>query len=327
MTFNRRTFMRLAGAIASPWIASGVIAQEGSTRVLVGFPSGGAVDIAARFICPMLSDRLGRWFEVENLPGESGNTATARVVAAAPDGRTLLLCGPVNTINTTLFPRLPFRFDQDLAAVAGLYRVPLIVEVHPHGPVQSAAELIAYARSRPGVLKVGYAGKGTPQHIGIELFKSVAQADMTLIAYTGSAPALEDLLAGRIDVMFDPVPSSIGHVKAGRLRALALTGTKPLASLPGVPLMSELVPGYEAGSWFGLCAPSGTPADLVDALNAACNAALREPVALRRLDELGATPMTGSPVEFAAFIRQETQKYARVIAEAKIAQRGGRAPG
>lgn len=319
MKLNRRDLLRFAcGAVAARMTTS-LSAQQAATRIVVGFPPGGPVDIAARFISPLVAERLGQPFEVENVPGDSGNLATGRVVGAVSDGRTLLLCGPVNTINTTLFPGLPFRFDRDLAPVAGLYRVPLVVEVHPGVPVQSASELLAYARSRPGQLRVGYAGKGTPQHVGIELFKFLAEVDLTLVPYTGSAPALEDLVAGRIDVMFDPLPSSIAHIQAGRLRPLAVTGNKRIDRIPSVPPMSDVVPGYEAGSWFGLCAPRATPANVIDALNLACNEALVQSVALRRLEDIGATAMAGSPAQFVAFIREETEKYARVITRAGIA--------
>lgn len=315
---NRRSMLRVGGALALP-LFSRVFAQASQVRMVVGFPAGGPVDIASRFIGPLLAQRLGQSFVTENIPGYSGNLATSQVVSARPDGQTLLLCGPVNTINTTLFPGLPFSFSRDLAAVAGLYRVPLVVEVHPGVPVNTASELVAFARSRPGRLTVGYAGKGTPQHIGIELFKSMSGTDLTLVPYLGSAPALEDLLAGRLDMMFDPMPSSIGHIRAGRLRALAVTGSRRIGMLPDVPPMSDLVPGYEAGSWFGICAPRGTPADRIEALNSAANAALSEPAALQRLDEMGATAMAGTPAQFADFIHEETAKYARVIATARIA--------
>jgi tripartite-type tricarboxylate transporter receptor subunit TctC len=315
---NRRSILRAGGALALPMFTP-VFAQAGQVRMVVGFPAGGPVDIAARFICPLLSQRLGETFVTENMAGESGNTATGRVVSAKPDGQTLLLCGPVHTINTTLFPGLPFNFSRDLAAVAGLYRVPLVVEVHPGVPVNTASELIAFARSRPGQLRVGYAGKGTPQHIGIELFKSMAGIDMTLVPYLGSTPALEDLLAGRVDVMFDPMPSSIAHIRAGRLRPLAVTGAKRIGMLPDVPPMADVVAGYEAGSWFGISAPRGTPVERIAALNSAANGALSQPAALQRLNEMGATAMSGTPAEFADFIHEETAKYARVIATSKIA--------
>jgi tripartite-type tricarboxylate transporter receptor subunit TctC len=288
------------------------------TRVIVGFPPGGALDIAGRLVGPLLSARLGEPFEVVNMPGKSGNIATAHVVAAQPDGRTLLMSGPVNAINTTLFPSLPFDFGKDLAAVAGLYSVPLILEVHPAVPAQSLAEFIRLARSRPGELSVGYAGVGTPQHVGIELFNVMAGVSLRLVPYAGSAPALLDLLVGRIDAMFDPAPSSIEHLRAGRLRALGVTGKVRLSVLPDVPVVADVVTGYEAGSWFGLCTPRGTPRDRINALNDVANDALRDPALQFRLETLGAQGMPGSPDDFAEIVASETRKYARAIEAAGI---------
>lgn len=318
MNAIRRKMLRLLLAAAASKAAASVASPAEATRIVVGFPPGGPLDIAARFAAGVLTGHFGRAFVVENVTGDSGNVATGRVASARGDGSTLLLCGPVHAINTTLFPGLPFDFERDLAAVSGLYRVPLVVEVHPGVPAKTADELIALARGASRPIRVGYAGKGTPQHIGIELFKAMAGVELTLVPYLGSAPALDDLLAGRIDAMFDPLPSSIGHIRAGRLRPLALTGSQPVALLPGVPLMQETVPGYEAGSWFGLCAPRGTPGPVIDALNAACDAALHDAAVLARIDEMGGTPMRGSADRFAAFIRAETAKYARVVREAGI---------
>jgi tripartite-type tricarboxylate transporter receptor subunit TctC len=289
-----------------------------STQLIVGFPQGGPVDIAARLASSALSALLGEDFAVVNVPGESGNVATAQVVAARPDGRTLLMSGPVNAINTTLFPNLPFDFAKDLVAVAGLYSVPLVIEVHPSVPAETAADFIRLARARPGGLRVGYAGVGTPQHVGIELFAAMAGVSLQLVPYAGSAPALVDLLAGRLDAMFDPTPSSIEYLREKRLRALAVTGKARLPALPDVPLAAEVVPGYEAGSWFGLCAPRATGRERIEALNAASNAALRERAMLTRLDALGAQAMPGSPEDFAALIASETSKYARAIEKAGI---------
>jgi tripartite-type tricarboxylate transporter receptor subunit TctC len=313
---SRRRFLRHAvGLAACPALQLSSLGAEptASTRVVVGFPPGGPVDIAARLVGPLLSARMGEPFEVVNVPGESGNIATARVVAAPPDGRTLLMAGPVNAINTTLFPNLPFDFGKDLAAVAGLYSVPLVVEVHPAVPVESLAEFIRLARSRPGELRVGYAGVGTPQHVGIELFSAMAGVSLKLVPYAGSAPALVDLLAGRLDAMFDPTPSSIEHLRAGRLRGLAVTGKMRLPALPELPIAADDVPGYEAGSWFGLCAPRETPQERIEALNAGANDALGDRALQSRLDALGAQAMPGSPAAFAALIVSETRKYARVI--------------
>jgi tripartite-type tricarboxylate transporter receptor subunit TctC len=289
-----------------------------STQLIVGFPQGGPVDIAARLAGSALSALLAEDFVVVNVPGDSGNVATAQVVAARPDGQTLLMSGPVNAINTTLFPNLPFDFGKDLVAVAGLYSVPLVIEVHPSVPAETTADFIRLAQARPGGLRVGYAGVGTPQHVGIELFAAMAGVSLQLVPYAGSAPALVDLLAGRLDAMFDPTPSSIDHLREKRLRALAVTGKARLPALPDVPLAAEVVPGYEAGSWFGLCAPRATSRERIEALNAASNAALRERALLTRLDALGAQAMPGRPEDFAALIASETSKYARVIEKAGI---------
>ena len=321
---SRRRFLGQAASLAAwPALPLSALGTEpmALTQVIVGFPPGGPVDIAARLMGPALSALLGEPFEVVNMPGESGNVATARVVTAPPDGRTLLMSGPVNAINTTLFPNLPFDFGKDLAAVAGLYSVPLVVEVHPAVPAQSVAEFIRLARSRPGELRVGYAGVGTPQHVGIELFNAMAGVSLQLVPFAGSAPALVDLLAGRIDAMFDPIPSSIGHLRSGRLRALAVTGTVRLPALPDVPVVADAVPGYEAGSWFGLCTPRGTPRERIESLNAAANNALRDPALQARLDALGAQGMPGSPADFAGLISSETRKYGHVIERAGIKAR------
>ena len=322
MTFTRRKLLLWAsGAAASPMTLPQVWAgsvPERDVKILAGFPQGGPVDIAARLISPWLSERFGTPFVVENRPGNSGNLATGEVATAPADGYTLLLCGPVNVINTTLFPNLPFDFLRDLAPVAGISRVPLVVEVHPSVPAKTIPELLALARREPGRIRVAYAGKGTPQHVAIELFGLMAGVKLTLVPYLGSAPALADLLAGRVDAMFDPIPSSIGHIRKGSLVPLGLTGTARLKSLPELPLVSEFVAGYEAGSWFGLVAPNGTAPEIIGALNAAVNTGLADTRVQARLDELGAAAMPGSPEQFGAFLRREDERYAGVIRAAGI---------
>jgi tripartite-type tricarboxylate transporter receptor subunit TctC len=288
-------------------------------RLLVGFPGGGPVDIAGRTIGAWLSDRLGQPFIVENQPGESGNIAARAVVKAAPDGYTLLVCGPVNVINAALFDGMDFDFDRDICAVGGLFRVPLVVEVNPSLPINTVPELLAYARANPGRLKVAYAGTGTPQHLGIELFKAMAGVDLTLVPYAGSTPALEALLAGQADAMFDPMPSSIGLINSGRLRPLAVTASRRSEALPQVPPMSDFVPGYEAGSWFGIGAPRETPPAIIDRLNTEINAGLADPLIRTRVAGLGGMAMAGSPAAFAAFIAAETERYRTVIRAAKVA--------
>jgi tripartite-type tricarboxylate transporter receptor subunit TctC len=325
MHFRRRGFLQLSfAAMVTPVVSRIAAAQtypSRSVRLLVGFPAGGPVDIAGRIVAPWLSQRLGQPFEVDNQPGESGNSATRSVVRAEPDGHTLLICGPVHTINTTLFETLDFNFERDITPVAGLYRVPLVIEVHPSVPVRTVSEFIAYTRSNPGKIKVGYAGQGTPQHIGIELFKTMAGIDLTLVPYPGSAPALADLLNGRIQAMFDPMPSSIAHIRAGKLIPLAVTTPTRSANLPDVPVAADTVPHYEAGSWFGIGAPTRTPKFIIEKLNQEINEALEDISINARLAELGAIPIPGSSAQFAKFTALETKKYAEVIRSARITAR------
>ncbi|MEZ2142905.1 tripartite tricarboxylate transporter substrate binding protein [Bradyrhizobium sp. DN5] len=324
MPLQRRDLLKIAFAtIATAAVPRIALVAESyptrSVRLIVGFPVGGPVDIAGRVIAPWLSERLGQPFIVENQPGESGNVATRSVVKAEPDGHTLLVCGPVNTINTTLFKELDFDFGRDITPVADLYQVPLVIEVHPSVPIRTVSELVAYARANPGKLKVGFAGRGTPQHIGIELFKTMTGIDVTLVPYLGSRPALSDLLAGSIHAMFDPMPSSIAHIKRGELVPIAVTTLSRSANLPDVPIAADTVAGYEAGSWFGIGAPRATPKDIVDKLNGEVNAALATPSIKEKLAELGGNMMPGSQAQFEQFIVQETEKYAGVIRLAGLA--------
>jgi len=322
MKVHRRELLRLAaGGAVLPFAWSSAEAQTYSTRpvhILVGFPAGGPVDIAARLIAPWLSERLGQTFIVENLPGQSGNLATEAVVRAPPDGSTLLLCGPVNTINTTLFPNLAFNFTRDIAPVASLFRVPLVLEVNPNVAARSVPEFLALARAQPGRIRVGYAGRGTPQHIGIELFKRMAGVDLTLVPYLGSPPALTDLLSGQVDAMFDPLPSSIAHIRRGALLPLAVTSLDRSEALPNVPSMSDYVPGYEAGSWFGIGAPKETPHGIIRRLNDAVNAGLSDLNIRARLAALGGTVTVQSATDFASFIAEETERFAELIRIAAI---------
>ncbi|HUS18562.1 MAG TPA: tripartite tricarboxylate transporter substrate-binding protein [Terriglobales bacterium] len=302
----------------SPRLFAGQPYPSRPVRLVVGFPAGGPVDIAARIIAPWLAERLGQPFVVDNRPGESGNRATRSVVRAAPDGCTLLVCGPVNTINTNLFQGLDYNFTRDIAPVASLWRVPLVIEVHPSVAAKTLPEFIAYAKANPGKLKIGFAGKGTPQHVAIELFKMMTGADFTLVSYLGSTPALADLLVGKIDAMFDPMPSSISHIRRGKLIPLAVTTPSRSEALPDVPAASELVTGYEAASWFGIGAPKRTAADIIEKLNSEVNAGLESPRIKARLAELGASAIRGSQAQFGSFIVRETDKYAGVIRTAKI---------
>src|SRR5687768_16283283 len=322
MAMLRRSFPHVAaGALGSSFAYNAAWAEEypsRAVRLLVGFPDGGPVDIAGRTIGAWLSDRFGQPFIVENRPGESGNIATRAVVKAAPNGYTLLVCGPVNVINTALFDGMDFEFGRDISAVAGLFRVPLVVEVNPALPISTVPEFLTYARANPGRLMVAYAGTATPQGLGIELFKAMAGVQLTLLPYARSTPALEPLLAGQADAMFDPMPSSIGLINSGRLTPLAVTTSRLSEALPQVPPMSDFVPGYEAGSWFGIGAPRGTPPAIITRLNTEINAGLADPGIRTRVAGLGGMVMPGSPVAFAAFIAAESEKYRTVIRAAKI---------
>lgn len=320
---NRREILKAVGccAASSVWPLQAVGATDypaRPVRLLVGFPQNGPVDIAGRLIAGWLGERLGQAFAVENEVGDSGNVATRAAVRSTPDGYTLLVFGPVNTINTTLFPDLDFDFGRDIEPIAGLYRVPLVVEVGPSVPVKSAPGFLQYAAQNPGKLKVGYAGKGTPQHVGIALFKWMAKVDLTLVPFTGSASALQALLAGEVDVMFDPLPSSIGLIRDGQVKALAVTSPNRIMALPDLPAMAEFVPGYEAGSWFGLGAPRGTPAEITGKLAAAVDDALAAPAILQKVEAMGGTPMRMSPRQLEAFIAEETARFREVIRAAAI---------
>jgi tripartite-type tricarboxylate transporter receptor subunit TctC len=325
MQMNRRAFVQFfMTAAAMPALSPAAYSDDYPAhpiRLVVGFPEGGPVDIAGRVIAGWLSDRCGQPVSVDNQPGESGNMATRVVAGAKPDGYTLLVCGPVNTINTTLFKNLDFDFGRDFASVASLWQVPLVIEVNPSVPVTTLAGFIAYAKANPGKIKIGFAGIGTPQHIGIEMFKAMAAVDLTLVPYLGSTPALADLLAGKIDGMFDPMPSSIAHIKAGRLIPLAVTTPAKSDALPDVPSASDLVSGYQAGSWFGIVAPRETPVAVAEKLNRMINAAFTDTRMKARLAELGASPLSASPAQFQAFIESETAKYAEAIRVANIAAR------
>lgn len=317
MPLIRRDFLRLSGAVLAAPLPSRAAAAPTyparPVRILVGFPAGGPMDLAARVIGPWLTVRLGQPFHVENRPGESGNLATRAVVRAAPDGYTLLLCGPVNTINTTLFTRLDFDFTHDLTPVASISRVPLVLEVHPSVRARSVPEFLALAKERAGGMRVAYAGVGTPQHIAIELFKMKTGANLTLVPYPGSISALADLLEGRVDAMFDPAPSSISHIRAGRLVPLAVTTSESYEPLRHVPPVSRSVPGYEAGSWFGLVAPKGTPEAIVARLNEEVCAGLADTRLRDKLAQMGAVPVSSSASEFARFVDAETVRYSQVI--------------
>jgi tripartite-type tricarboxylate transporter receptor subunit TctC len=280
---------------------------------IVGYAPGGTTDILARLIGNVLGQKLGQQFIVENRPGAGNNIGTEAVVNAAPDGYTLLLVNPANGINTTLYRKLSFNFVRDIAPVAGIIRVPNVMEINPDVPVKTVAEFIAYAKANPGKVNMASSGTGTSVHLSGELFKVMTGADLTHVPYRGSGPALTDLLAGQVQVMFDNLPASIEHIRAGTLRALAVTTDYRSPALPDVPTVAETVPGYEASAWFGMGAPKGTPVEIIDKLNAAVNEVLADPQMVSRLAELGGVPMRGSAADFGKVIVAETEKWAKVV--------------
>jgi tripartite-type tricarboxylate transporter receptor subunit TctC len=282
-------------------------------HILVGYPAGGSTDIIARLIGQYLADRLGQQFVIDNRPGAGNNIATELVANAAPDGYTLLLVNPANGINATLYEHLPFNFIRDIAPVAGAIRVPNVMEINPGVPARTVAEFIAYAKAHPGKINMASSGNGTSVHVSGELFKMMAGIDMLHVPYRGAAPALTDLMGGQVQVLFDNLPSSIEYIRAGRLRALAVTTATRSAALPDVPTVADTVPGYEASAWFGLGAPKGTPAEVIGKLNQAVNAGLADPKLKARLEDLGGMMLAGGAADFGKIIVAETEKWAKVV--------------
>src|SRR6476660_1140814 len=314
---HRRQFLHLAaGAATLPVVSRIAMAQAYPSRpvhILVGFPAGGTSDIVARVLSQWLSERLRQQFVVENRPGAGSNLATEAVARAAPDGYTLLLIGGANTINATLFDELSFDFLRDIAPVASVFETPLVVEVNPSVPVRTIPEFITYAKRNPGKLNFATPGVGTPPHVAGELFKMMAGVDMLHVPYRGTGPMLTDLIGGQVQVAFDPLPASIEHIRAGKLRALAVTTASRSEALPGIPSASEYVPDYVASTWYGFAVPKNTSPDIIDKLNTEINAALADPKIKARLAELGGTPFASSPAAFAEFVANDTAKWAKVI--------------
>jgi tripartite-type tricarboxylate transporter receptor subunit TctC len=317
MTFPRRRFLQLAaGAAALPAISRVARAQAYPARPvrwIVGFAAGGLNDILARLIGQFLSERLGQPFIIENRPGAGGNIATEAVANAPADGYTLLLIGSSNTINPALYDKLNFNFLRDIAGVAGLVRVPLVMEVTPSFPAKSVAEFIAYAEANPGKVNFASGGNGSSLHVAGELFKMMTGVNMVHVPYRGGGPALTDLIGGQVQVMFSNLPESIGYIRAGSLRALAVTTATRSPALPDLPTVGDVVPGYEASGIGGVGVPRSTPAEIVDKLNTGINAALADPKLKARLADLGGTPLAGSPADFSRLMAEETEKWAKVV--------------
>ncbi len=318
---SRRKFLQLgAAAVLSPLCpALGATTYPSRpVRIIVGFATGGPNDISARLIAQWLSQRLGHQFVVENRPGAGGNIATELVVHAPPDGYTLLLVPAPAAINATLYHDLAFNFIRDIAPVAGIVRVPEVMVVNPSVPVKTVGEFIAYAKANPGKINMATAGNGTVPHVAGELFKYMTGTNLVNVGYRGGGPALVDLLGGQVQMMFEPTLSTLPHIKAGKLRALAVTSAERSGALPDVPALSESVPGYEATAWFGIGAPRNVPREIVDKLNHEINAGLADAKFRDQLVGLGGSPMPMSPHEFGALIASETDKWAKVIKFARI---------
>ena len=317
MNLPRRRFLQIAGAAAAlPAVSRSVSAQTypaRPVRLIVGFAPGGAADLSARLMGQWLSDRLGQQFVVENRTGAGSNIATEAVVKAPADGYTLLLVTPANAINASFYDKLNFVFLRDVEPVAGFMRIPNIMEVNPSFPAKTVAEFIAHAKANPGALSHASAGVGTASHLAGELFKVMTGVNMIHVPYRGNGPAVTDLLGGQVHVLFADLASSIEQVRAGTLRALAVTTAARSAALPDIPTVGDVVPGYEASSWFGVAAPKNTPAEIVDKLNTEINAALADPKMKARLADIGAMLLTGSPADFGKLAADETEKWGKVV--------------
>jgi tripartite-type tricarboxylate transporter receptor subunit TctC len=314
--------MRLAtSALALPAmsrLATAATYPARTVHVIVGFPPGAASDINARLIAQWLSERLGQQFIIDNRPGASSNIGTEAAVRATPDGYTLLLVTPPNVINATMYKNLNFNFMRDIAPVSGIMRTPFIMEVNTSLPVKSVAEFIAYAKANPGRINYGSSGIGTGSHVAAELFKFMTSVNIVHVPYHGPAQALTDLISGRVQVMFDVLTSSIAHVKAGEVRALAVTTSTRDPELPDVPTVGDTVAGYSASGWAGMGAPRGTPAEIVKTLNRTINAGLTDPTVKSKLATLGGQPMPMSAADFGKFLAQESDKWAKVVKFAGI---------
>jgi tripartite-type tricarboxylate transporter receptor subunit TctC len=322
MKLPRRNFLHVtAGAAALPAVSRFARAQaypSRPVRIIVGFAPGAGTDIVARLIGQWLSERFGQQFTVENRPGAASNIATEVVVRAPADGYTLLMFGAPAAINATLYDKLNFNFIRDIAPVGSIGSVPNVIVVHPSVSAKTVPELITYAKGNPGSLNMASGGNGTPQHVAGELFKMMTGTNIIHVQYRGGAPALTDLLGGQVQVMFATMPSSIGYIRAGKVRLLAITSATRLDALPDVPTVAEFVPGFEASSWYGVGAPKNTPAEIIGMLNKEINAALADPKMSARFADLGGTPLLGSPTDFGKLIAEETERWGKVVKFAGI---------
>ena len=317
MIFSPRTFLAtvlsLLAVCAAPLPAAAQDYPNQPVKWIVPYPPAGTTDVLARIIAQWLSEKMGQPFVVENRPGGGNNIGTEAVVKAAPDGYTMLLVNPANGINATLYKNLNFNFIRDIAPVAGLVRTPNVMEVTNSLPVRTVKEFIDYCKANPGKINMASSGSGTSVHLSGELFKSMTGCNMVHVPYRGAGPTLVDLIGGQVHVLFDNLPSSIGHIKSGKLRALGVTSEGREPSLPGVPAVGETVPGYEATAWFGIGMPRGTPREIINKVNAEVNRALADPKMRERLAELGGKPIAGTPEDFGRIIAAETAKWEKVV--------------
>jgi tripartite-type tricarboxylate transporter receptor subunit TctC len=317
MRLPRRQFLRLAAGTAVlpalPRLARAQTYPARPVRWLVGFAAGGPQDIVARLLGQSLSERLGQQFVIENRPGAGGNIATEAAVRAPADGYTILMIGPSATINVTLYENLSFAFLRDIAPVASIMRTSNVMEVHPSLPVKTVPEFIAYAKANPSKINMASAGSGSSQHMAGELFKMMAGVDMVHVPYRGAAPALTDLIAGQVQIMFDNMTSSVEHVRTGKLRGLAVTTAARSEALPDLPIVGDFVPGYEASGIYGIGMPKDTPPDIVGKLNREINAAIADPRIKTRLADLGGIVVTGTPADFGKILAEEVEKWSKVV--------------
>ena len=322
MTYVRRQFFKLAaaGAVTAvlPRVARALDYPTRPVRMIVPFPPGGAADISGRVIGQWLSDRLGQPFIIENRPGGGTNIGTEAVVTAPPDGYTLLVANAGNAINATLYHKLNFNFIRDLVPVAGVVRAPHVLFVSPSFPAKTVGELIAYAKANPGKINYASAGTGTANHIAAEMFKMMTGVDMVHVPYKGGAPAIIDLLSGQVQVMFADVLTMAAQMKAGKIRALAIATNVHLPTLPDTPTVAATVPGFDTSSWWGICAPRGTPSEIVNKLNAEINRGLADPKIKQRFTEMGVLILGGSPEDFGKMIADETAKWGKAVKFANV---------
>ena len=314
---SRRKFLHLAGGVATfPAVLRMAKAENypyKPVRFIIGYTPGGSADIAARLIGQWLSERLGQSFIVESRPGAGSNIGTEAVIRSPPDGYTILLVAPANAINATLYRKLNYNFIRDIAPVAGIIRFPNVMEVNPLVPAKTVPEFITYAKANPGKINFASSGNGSTIHMSGELFKMMTGVDIVHVPYRGSAQALTDMLGGQVQVMFDNVPTSLEHIRSGKLRPLAVTTSMRSEVLPDVPTIADFVPGYESSAWYGVAVPKGTPPEIIDMLNRAINAGLADPKLKARFAELSAAVLPGSPDDFGKLLVDETEKWAKVV--------------